>query len=68
MADKCGWPIVTWVDTPGAFAGKNAEEAGQGEAIAANLRAMFGLKVPVLSVVIGEGGCVPVVCVACVMK
>lgn len=49
-------PIVTFVDTPGAFAGRTAEELGQGEAIAFNLREMFGLRVPVISVVIGEGG------------
>lgn len=55
-ADKFGLPIVTIVDTPGAYAGKSAEEQGQGEAIAYNLREMFGLRVPVLSLVIGEGG------------
>ena len=55
-ADKFGIPIVTFVDTPGAFAGRTAEELGQGEAIAFNLREMFGLQVPVFSVVIGEGG------------
>ena len=49
-------PIVTFVDTPGAFAGRSAEELGQGEAIARNLREMFGLRVPIISVVIGEGG------------
>lgn len=51
-----GFPIVTFVDTPGAFAGRNAEELGQGEAIAVNLREMFGFRVPIISVVIGEGG------------
>jgi acetyl-CoA carboxylase carboxyl transferase subunit alpha len=56
QADKFGLPIVTLVDTPGAYAGKTAEELGQGEAIAYNLREMFGLRVPVLSLVIGEGG------------
>lgn len=55
-ADHFGFPIVTFVDTPGAFAGKLAEELGQGEAIAVNLREMFGFRVPILSVVIGEGG------------
>ena len=55
-ADKFGIPIVTFVDTPGAYAGKAAEELGQGEAIAVNLREMFGFRVPILSVVIGEGG------------
>ena len=56
QADKFGLPIVTLVDTPGAYAGRTAEELGQGEAIAYNLREMFGLRVPVLSLVIGEGG------------
>ena len=55
-ADKFGLPIVTLVDTPGAYAGRAAEELGQGEAIAYNLREMFGLRVPIISVVIGEGG------------
>jgi acetyl-CoA carboxylase carboxyl transferase alpha subunit len=55
-ADKFGLPIITFVDTPGAFAGRSAEELGQGEAIARNLREMFGLRVPIISVVIGEGG------------
>lgn len=55
-AEKFGFPIITFVDTPGAFAGKNAEELGQGEAIAVNLREMFGFRVPIFSVVIGEGG------------
>ncbi|CAL5218470.1 g154 [Coccomyxa viridis] len=55
-ADHFGFPIITFVDTPGAYAGKNAEELGQGEAIAVNLREMFGLRVPIISVVIGEGG------------
>mmetsp|Transcript_4634 Transcript_4634/g.10954 ORF Transcript_4634/g.10954 Transcript_4634/m.10954 type:complete len:511 (-) Transcript_4634:1505-3037(-) len=55
-ADKFGLPIITFVDTPGAYAGKAAEELGQGEAIAYNLREMFGLRVPIISVVIGEGG------------
>lgn len=49
-------PILTFVDTPGAFAGRSAEELGQGEAIARNLREMFGIRVPIISVVIGEGG------------
>jgi acetyl-CoA carboxylase carboxyl transferase subunit alpha len=55
-ADKFGFPIITFVDTPGAYAGKNAEELGQGEAIAVNLREMFGFRVPIFSIVIGEGG------------
>ena len=56
QAEKFGRPIVCFVDTPGAFCGLEAEERGQGSAIAENLFEMSGLKVPVLSVVIGEGG------------
>lgn len=56
QADTFGRPIVCFIDTPGAFCGLEAEERGQGEAIARNLFEMASLKVPVLSVVIGEGG------------
>jgi len=49
-------PILTFVDTPGAYAGLSAEELGQGEAIAVNLRDTFGFEVPIISTVIGEGG------------
>lgn len=55
MAEKFGKPIVTLIDTPGAFPGLEAEERGQGEAIARNLLEMSVLKVPVICVVIGEG-------------
>ncbi|EOZ98272.1 Acetyl-coenzyme A carboxyl transferase alpha chain [Indibacter alkaliphilus LW1] len=55
MAEKFGKPIVTLIDTPGAFPGLEAEERGQGEAIAKNLREMFMLKVPVICIIIGEG-------------
>ena len=55
MAEKFNKPIVTLIDTPGAFPGLEAEERGQGEAIARNLREMFMLKVPVICIVIGEG-------------
>ncbi|KAK7373873.1 hypothetical protein VNO80_07293 [Phaseolus coccineus] len=55
-ADHHGFPLVTFIDTPGAYADLESENKGQGEAIAQNLRTMFGLKVPVLSIVIGEGG------------
>lgn len=55
MAEKFGKPIVTFIDTPGAFPGLEAEERGQGEAIARNLKEMFMLKVPVICIVIGEG-------------
>mmetsp|Transcript_31817 Transcript_31817/g.70685 ORF Transcript_31817/g.70685 Transcript_31817/m.70685 type:complete len:500 (-) Transcript_31817:1816-3315(-) len=67
-ADKFGLPIVTFVDTPGAYAGKTAEELGQGEAIAYNLREMFGLRVPILSVVIGEGGSGGALAIGCANK
>lgn len=56
QAEKFKRPIVCFVDTPGAFCGVGAEERGQGEAIAKNLIVMSGLKVPVISIVIGEGG------------
>lgn len=56
QAEKFGRPIVCFVDTPGAFCGMEAEERGQGEAIARNLYEMSALKVPVLSILIGEGG------------
>ncbi|QDH80608.1 acetyl-CoA carboxylase carboxyltransferase subunit alpha [Echinicola soli] len=55
MAEKFGKPIVTLIDTPGAFPGLEAEERGQGEAIAHNIRDMFMLKVPVICIIIGEG-------------
>ena len=56
QAEKFKRPILLFVDTPGAFCGIEAEERGQGEAIARNLFAMSSMKVPILSVVIGEGG------------
>ncbi len=56
LAEKLGKPIITLVDTPGAFPGIEAEEKGQSEAIARNLYEMAKLTVPVVSVVIGEGG------------
>ncbi len=56
LADKFGLPIVTLIDTPGAYPGVGAEERGQAEAIATNLKEMAGLRVPIVSVVIGEGG------------
>lgn len=55
-ADRFGMPILTFIDTPGAWAGVEAEKQGQGEAIAYNLREMFRLEVPILCTVIGEGG------------
>jgi acetyl-CoA carboxylase carboxyl transferase subunit alpha len=55
-ANRFGMPIFTFIDTPGAWAGVNAEQLGQGEAIAYNLREMFRLEVPIICTVIGEGG------------
>jgi acetyl-CoA carboxylase carboxyl transferase subunit alpha len=55
LAEKFNKPIVTLVDTPGAFPGIEAEERGQAEAIAKNIREMFQLKVPVIVVIVGEG-------------
>ncbi|HWY49169.1 MAG TPA: acetyl-CoA carboxylase carboxyltransferase subunit alpha [Bryobacteraceae bacterium] len=56
LADKFRRPIITFLDTPGAYPGIDAEERGQAEAIAVNLREMSRLGVPVISIVIGEGG------------
>ncbi|TAF53545.1 MAG: acetyl-CoA carboxylase carboxyltransferase subunit alpha [Oscillatoriales cyanobacterium] len=55
-ANRFGMPIITFIDTPGAWAGLEAEHLGQGEAIAYNLREMFSLDVPIICTVIGEGG------------
>lgn len=55
MAEKFNIPVVTLIDTPGAFPGLEAEERGQGEAIARNLKEMMVLKVPVICIIIGEG-------------
>jgi acetyl-CoA carboxylase carboxyl transferase subunit alpha len=55
MAEKFNKPIITLIDTPGAFPGLEAEERGQGEAIARNIQEMFMLKVPVICIIIGEG-------------
>lgn len=56
LAEKFGRPILTFIDTPGAYPGIGAEERGQAEAIARNLLVMARLRVPIISVVIGEGG------------
>src|SRR5438552_1776852 len=56
LAEKFGRSIITIIDTPGAYPGIDAEERGQAEAIAFNLREMAGLKVPIIVVVLGEGG------------
>ncbi|HSG97175.1 MAG TPA: acetyl-CoA carboxylase carboxyltransferase subunit alpha [Woeseiaceae bacterium] len=56
MAEKFGMPVVTFIDTPGAYPGVGAEERGQSEAIASSLYLMACLKTPIISVVIGEGG------------
>ena len=56
QAEKFDRPVITFIDTPGAYPGVGAEERGQAEAIARNLREMARLRVPIISVVIGEGG------------
>jgi acetyl-CoA carboxylase carboxyl transferase subunit alpha len=56
LAEKFGLPLITLIDTPGAYPGIGAEERGQSEAIARNLFVMSALRVPIISVVIGEGG------------
>lgn len=56
LAEKFGLPVITFIDTPGAYPGIGAEERGQSEAIARNLLVMSGLKTPIIGVVIGEGG------------
>jgi acetyl-CoA carboxylase carboxyl transferase subunit alpha len=56
QAEKFNRPIICFIDTPGAFCGIEAEEKGQGEAIARNLYEMSAIRVPILSIVIGEGG------------
>ncbi|WP_342265350.1 acetyl-CoA carboxylase carboxyltransferase subunit alpha [Cardinium endosymbiont of Philonthus spinipes] len=55
LAEKFNKPIITFIDTPGAYPGLEAEERGQAEAIANNIQAMFGLRVPIIAIVIGEG-------------
>ena len=55
-ANRFGMPILSFIDTPGAWSGVEAEKLGQGEAIAYNLREMFGFEVPIICTVIGEGG------------
>lgn len=56
LAEKFRFPVVTFIDTPGAYPGIGAEERGQAEAIATNLREIAKLKVPIVNIVIGEGG------------
>ncbi|UCE42462.1 MAG: acetyl-CoA carboxylase carboxyltransferase subunit alpha [Candidatus Aminicenantes bacterium] len=56
LAEKFGFPVITLIDTPGAYPGIQAEEKGQAEAIAFNLKEIAKLRVPVINVVIGEGG------------
>src|SRR5499427_1719700 len=56
LAEKFGMPILTFIDTPGAFPGIDAEERGQAEAIAHNLREMSQIRVPIIATVTGEGG------------
>ncbi len=56
LAEKYGYPIITFIDTPGAYPGLEAEERGQAEAIAYNLKEISKLEVPIVNIVIGEGG------------
>ena len=56
LADKLGMPVITFLDTAGAFPGPAAEERGQAEAIASSIKLMTGLQVPIVVVIIGEGG------------
>ncbi|MCE1246498.1 MAG: acetyl-CoA carboxylase carboxyltransferase subunit alpha [Firmicutes bacterium] len=56
LAEKFGYPVVTFIDTPGAYPGIEAEERGQFEAISKNIALMAGLDVPIITVIIGEGG------------
>lgn len=56
LAENYNVPVVTFIDTPGAYPGKGAEERGQAEAIAQSINCCLGLKVPIISIVIGEGG------------
>lgn len=56
LAQKFNAPVITMLDTPGAYPGIGAEERGQAEAIAVNIRDMFGVSVPIITVIIGEGG------------
>ena len=65
LAEKFRRPIITFVDTPGADPGVESEERGQGQAIAENLRDMMGLRVPVISIIIGEGGSGGALGIAC---
>ncbi|CAL9161636.1 acetyl-coenzyme A carboxylase carboxyl transferase subunit alpha, chloroplastic-like [Musa acuminata AAA Group] len=67
-ADHHRFPIITFIDTPGAFADLKSEELGQGEAIAVNLRTMFDLKVPIVTIVIGEGGSGGALAIGCANK
>lgn len=56
LASRAQMPIITFIDTPGAYPGLDAEERGQAQAVAESIRMMFGLEVPVVALVIGEGG------------
>jgi acetyl-CoA carboxylase carboxyl transferase subunit alpha len=56
LAEQFGFPVISFVDTPGAYPGLGAEERGQAEAIARNLKEMANLKIPNLAIITGEGG------------
>lgn len=67
-ADHHGFPIITLIDTPGAYADLKSEELGQGEAIAQNIRSMFGMRVPIITIVTGEGGSGGALAIGCCNK
>ncbi|KAG5605262.1 hypothetical protein H5410_026754 [Solanum commersonii] len=66
--DHCVFPIVTFVDTLGFFVDLRSEELGQGEPIAPNLRAMFGLRVPIITIVTNKGGSGKTLAIGCANK
>jgi acetyl-CoA carboxylase carboxyl transferase subunit alpha len=65
LADRFGFPIITLVDTPGAFPGLEAEERGQAQAIASCIETCFQVKVPIITTIIGEGGSGGAIAIAC---
>ncbi|XP_021760547.1 acetyl-coenzyme A carboxylase carboxyl transferase subunit alpha, chloroplastic-like [Chenopodium quinoa] len=67
-ADHHGFLVITLIDTPRAYADLKSKELGQGEAIAQNIRSMFGLRVPVISIVTGEGGFGGALAICCCNK
>ena len=67
LAEKFGRPVVCFIDTAGAYCGIGAEERGQGQAIAENLMEMMTLKVPIVSILIGEGGSGGALALSCLL-